>query len=81
MSEKNTAATGRAGMPALPDGDRRLTAAEVAEMSGLSVATLRDYRSTRGRQYGPPFHKVDHRIIYSLNEVLDWLDSRSSHHG
>lgn len=81
MSEKNTAAKGRAGMPALPDGDRHLTPAEVAEMSGLSVRTLRDYRSSRGRRFGPPFHKVDHRIIYSLKEVLHWLDSRSSHHG
>ena len=42
MSEKNTAATGRAEMPALPDGDQHLTAAEVAEMANLSVATLRD---------------------------------------
>lgn len=47
MPEKNTAATGRAEMPALPDGDRHLTAAEVAEISGLSVRTLRDYRSPR----------------------------------
>lgn len=81
MSEKNTAATGRAEMPALPDGDQALTAAEVAEMANLSVATLRDYRSTRGRRFGPPYHKVDHRIVYSLNEVLTWLDSRSSDHG
>lgn len=81
MSEKNTAATGLAEMPALQEGDRQLTAAEVAEMSGLSVATLRDYRSTRGRRFGPPFRKVDHRIVYSMNEVLSWLDSRSSRHG
>lgn len=81
MSEKNTAATGRAEMPALPDGDRHLTAVEMAEMSGLSVRTLRDYRSTRGRQYGPPFYKTGKQVSYSLNQVLDWLDSRSAHHG
>ncbi|EAQ28641.1 hypothetical protein NAP1_13618 [Erythrobacter sp. NAP1] len=81
MSEKNTAATERVGIPALPDGDRHLTAAEVAEMSGLSVRTLRDYRSTRGRQYGPPFRKFERRIFYSMNEVIEWLDSRSSQQG
>lgn len=81
MPEKNTAATERAEMPALPDGDRRLTADEVAEMSGLSVRTLRDYRSTRGRHYGPPFYKTGKQVSYSLNQVLDWLDSRSSQQG
>lgn len=76
MSEKNTAAAERAKMPALPDGDRHLTAAEVAEMSGLSVRTLRDYRSTRGKRFGPPFYKDGKHISYSMNEVLDWLDTR-----
>ena len=81
MSEKNSAVIGRVGIPALPDGDRHLTAAEVAEMSGLSVATLRDYRSTRGRRFGPPFYKDGKQISYSMNEVIAWLDSRSSRHG
>ncbi|MEM9500600.1 MAG: helix-turn-helix domain-containing protein [Pseudomonadota bacterium] len=81
MSKKNTAAAHRSDMPALRDGDRHLNAAEVAEISGLSISTIRDYRSSRGRRYGPPFHKVERRVIYSLNEVLRWLDAQGARHG
>lgn len=81
MSKKNTAASPPADMPALQEGDRHLTAAEVAKISGLRITTLRDYRSSRSRQLGPPFHKVENRVVYSLNDVLTWLDSRSARNG
>lgn len=80
MPEKDTAASTRAKMPAFSDGDSTLTASDVAQMSGLSVRTLRDYRTNRGRRFGPPFHKVGRRVTYSMREVLDWLDSRGSRH-
>lgn len=67
--------------PSLDEADRKLSALDVAEMVGLSVSTLRDYRSTRGLQYGPPFHKNGRRVFYRLSEVLAWIDSRASSHG
>ena len=81
MPDDNTAAATPAVMPSLPDGDRHLTASEVAQMVGLNETTLRDYRSTRGRRYGPPFHKHGKKVLYRLSEVLDWIDSRVTHHG
>ncbi len=81
MPENDNATVAIAAMPSLPDGDRYLTPEEVSGMVGLSVTTLRDYRSTRGRRYGPPFHKYGKTVLYRLSEVLNWTDSRVTHHG
>lgn len=82
MPENQTITAAIAAMPSLPDGDRYLTTAEVAEMVGLSVLTLRDYRSKNRKRFGPRFHKFgDKTVLYRLTEVLDWIDSRVSSHG
>jgi len=60
--------------PALPEGDAWLTAADVADASGLSVRTLADYRSPRGRRFGPPFHKRGRAVLYRQSEVIAWLE-------
>ena len=60
--------------PALPEGDAWLSADEVAEASGLSVRTLADYRSPRGRRFGPPFHKRGRTVFYRQSEVIAWLE-------
>lgn len=80
MPEKNFAATVLAAMPSLPEGDRYLTPSEVSEMAGLSIATLRDYQSTRGRRHGPAFHKCGKTVLYRLTEINDWMASKVTHH-
>jgi len=60
--------------PVLSNGDTRLTAAQVAEVSGHSVRTLADYRSSRGRRFGPPFHKEGRKVFYLQSEVITWLE-------
>ena len=45
-------------------GDR-LTTDDVAGLSGLTMRTVVEYRSTRNRRRGPPFH-YDSREVYYL---------------
>ena len=78
---KNTAAFAPNAIPTLQNKADHLTAADVSEMVGLSIATLRDYRSINRRRFGPPFHKNGKQVIYLMPEVLSWMDSRVSHYG
>ncbi|MEM6563236.1 MAG: helix-turn-helix domain-containing protein [Pseudomonadota bacterium] len=80
MPDHDIAAVKQIAKPTFDD-DRQLTPKEVSEMVGLSVTTLRDYRSTRGLHYGLPFHKDGRRVFYRLSEVLTWMDARVTHHG
>ncbi|MEH6521617.1 helix-turn-helix domain-containing protein [Sulfitobacter sp.] len=80
MPEFDIAAMPSATKPTLADDDCQLTPAEASELVGLSINTLRDYRSTRGRRFGPPFHMRDRKIVYRLSELLDWMDSKATQH-
>ena len=80
MPVKVNAVTSDVTVPSLDDG-RLLTPKEVSEMVGLSISTLRDYRSARGQHYGPPFLKYGSRVFYRLSDVLSWIDARVTYHG
>lgn len=81
MPVDDIVATQRIAEPTFGGDGEWLTPKDVSEMVGLSVATLRDYRSTRGLRYGPPFHKHGCRAFYRLSEVLNWIDIRSANQG
>ena len=53
-----------------------LTAAEVsAHFQGrISVGTLNNWRSAGG---GPPFRKIGGRVLYPVNELKQWEQSRT----
>ena len=52
--------------------DRLLTVEEVAEMTRLSVATLRWMRHDKR---GPRAGKLGRRLVYKESEVLAWVDA------
>ena len=52
--------------------DRLLTAAEVAELTGLSVSTLSKLRMRRDA--GPPFRKISTAVRYDAAAVQDWIN-------
>lgn len=54
--------------------DRLLTPADLAEMLGVEVATLVDWRY---RRQGPPWIKLGHRTVrYRRTSVERWLTAR-----
>lgn len=73
MSEHDNNAAPAADMPALPAGDHWLTPKDLSQFCGLSINTLADYRSSRDRQYGPPYHKHGVSVYYRFSEVNDWI--------
>ncbi|MGH1444800.1 MAG: helix-turn-helix transcriptional regulator [Cognatishimia sp.] len=78
MSDLDNAVENGIGEPVFPGVGEYLTPTEVSELVGLTVATLRDYRSKRCAHLGPPFHKDGHKVFYHLSEVLMWMDNRNS---
>jgi len=52
---------------------RYLTEKEVAEMTGLSLSTLRNSRF-QGR--GLPYIKIGRSVRYSLDDVVAYMESR-----
>lgn len=54
--------------------DEWLCTKEVARLTKLSTSFFEKSR-LRGRNYGPPWHKVGGRIRYRLSEVMAWLES------
>jgi predicted DNA-binding transcriptional regulator AlpA len=52
----------------LPD---LMTRAEVAEYTGISLATLARWATENS---GPRFKKAGSRVIYVKNDVLAWID-------
>lgn len=50
-----------------------LTAAEVSDMTGVPVGTLRYWRSTN---HGPRSWKIGRRVAYDLDDVRAWLDTQ-----
>lgn len=54
--------------------DELLTPTDLAELLGVEVTTLVDWRY---RRHGPPWIKLGHRTVrYSRNAVERWLASR-----
>jgi predicted DNA-binding transcriptional regulator AlpA len=51
-----------------------LRLAEVAELTGVSEATLRFWRHTG--TYGPPSAKLGRRVVYRRAEVFAWIDEQ-----
>lgn len=49
---------------------------EAAAFLGLSVSTLRSWRS-RGKPTGPPFAKVGGMVMYSLKELEKYMEERT----
>lgn len=88
MSDLDNTSPVRCGEPTF-DGDPLLTQREVAELTGLSIGTLQDYRSysrqttKRSRsETGPRFTKNQSgRVYYRLNDVLEWIDNRGGRRG
>ncbi len=78
MPIENTAGVPPGIEPAIGD---RLTTDDVAGLSGLTARTVVEYRSTRNRRRGPPFHYDGREVYYLLPEVLDWIDNRGTAHG
>lgn len=70
------------------DGTQLLTAAEAAEMCGMSEAWLalgrsssrEKYEEAKGRKYipRPPFVKIGRRVRYPLSGVMEWKRKYSS---
>lgn len=48
-----------------------LTAEQVAEITGISVATLSSYRLNRT---GMPYIKTDRSIRYGFDDVIKWME-------
>ncbi len=53
--------------------ERFLTRAEAAELLRRKPQTLRAW-SMRG--FGPPFIRLNDRVLYPESELLKWLESR-----
>ncbi|MFA5877542.1 MAG: helix-turn-helix domain-containing protein [Candidatus Paceibacterota bacterium] len=51
--------------------NRYLCEKEVAELTGLALSTLRNYRM---ESKGFPYVKIGRAVRYSLAEVTDWMD-------
>ena len=45
---------------------------ELAELTGLAVGTLQQWRCTKN---GPPYLKLGRAVRYRASDVLQWLDS------
>lgn len=56
--------------PTIPDF---ITTNKVAEITGRSPRTVEKDRLTGS---GPPFYKFGRRVLYRLDEVLEWTSSR-----
>jgi hypothetical protein len=60
----------------------KLTTAELAEELNRSPETLVRWRRTRK---GPPYHRIQGRVLYDVDEVSEWLnrqrDDRDAHRG
>lgn len=77
MSKNNTAASPPFRQPAFSGEDPLLSPDEAASLAELSLATMRDYRSTRDLKRGPPFLKDGRVITYRLSDLLSWIDRRT----
>jgi predicted DNA-binding transcriptional regulator AlpA len=53
--------------------DRFLKEQAVAELTGLSLATVRRWRLFRT---GPPYRKLGSAVRYSREDVMDWLNAQ-----
>jgi excisionase family DNA binding protein len=58
--------------PAAPAKDL-LRIHEVAEMTGIAVSTLRNWRQAGT---GPKSHRVGSRVVYRESDVQEWLQSQ-----
>jgi predicted DNA-binding transcriptional regulator AlpA len=58
--------------PQVPGLDDRLRPEQVAELLGVTVSTLKNWRS-QGK--GPAFYRLG-RIFYSRQDVYAWIASR-----
>ena len=55
-------------------GNRQLVRETVAaRLLGMSRSTLQIWRHERK---GPPYYKVGSKILYDVQQLSDWLDSR-----
>ena len=46
---------------------------QVAEMTGISLSTLRNQRFERR---GMPYHKISRSVRYKLTDVVEYMDAR-----
>jgi hypothetical protein len=65
----------------LAEGDRWLDEFQAAELTGLAVNTLRDWRGRSKRHRSPPFHKQGRHALYRLSDVLAWMETHNSRPG
>ena len=56
--------------------DKLLTETEVADMLGVSKATLQRWR--RERAGGPPFHHIGRAIRYTTPGVRKWINDNEA---
>ncbi len=59
------------GKPYMPDRKRYLTSDEVADLTGLSVETLAQWRS---QKRGIPYLKIGRAVRYDLSDVQAYLE-------
>ncbi len=55
---------------------RMLREAEVSQLAGVSLQTLRNWRSDpRKRDRGPRYYKLNSSVRYRLGDVLRWIEA------
>jgi len=55
---------------------RMLREREVSELAGVSLQTLRNWRSDpRKRGRGPAYYKINGSVRYRLSAVLRWIEA------
>jgi predicted site-specific integrase-resolvase len=50
-----------------------LAAKQAAQMLGVSIWTLKDWRKPK-KIYGPPFYRQNGRVRYARSDIENWLD-------
>lgn len=55
---------------------RMLREVEVAQLAGIGLQTLRNWRSDpRKRDRGPRYYKLNGSVRYRLGDVLRWIEA------
>lgn len=49
---------------------------ELSEFLGTPVRTLEDWRSRKPEPYGPAFWYAGKRVLYSPEDVREWIDNQ-----
>ncbi|MBA43588.1 MAG: DNA-binding protein [Magnetococcales bacterium] len=59
----------------MTEGKKTLSSKEAAEFLGLAEDTLR-WKRHHGKKDQPPYYKVGPRIVYDLDDLKEYRDSK-----